>query len=503
MPTQANQQQSHQRKRFAPEGHSLGRIDQDLQSVSVAGAGIALILIALTPPAIYAVDGNSMLVLAESIVRHGTIAVPATLGKVGRGGLHYSIWYPLLSIMALPLVATGDMMARLFHLPPHYTAGIWALMLNALLTAATATVTGLLALRLGASRERALTSALAFAFGTVAMVYSRSFFADPLLALITVSGIYLAVDNGRHSASIILISAMAVLAKPTGVVLGPLLSLHGMKKGGGLFRSVPGIIGTATGLALYMSYNYARFLNVLDFGQPTLFSLRNVPIGLAGLLVSPGRGVFWYCPPVLALVGVKWRALKRCDLDLVIAVAAAYLLLYSLWQAWSGGWSWGPRLLLPALPGLIALGAFPRKGWNKALAILALVGFVTNSPNLVSYYERYYQEATVIGQVSEEMILWNPVYSPIVAIWASAFREVKDAQTADISRLVERAGSRGNERDPQSWRVLRTVALWWWILPALRVSRYVGFGAMTALIVAGVILIVKSFPSGHEPTESD
>src|ERR1019366_8112515 len=107
------------------------------------------------------------------------------MGSIGRGGELYSNLYPLLSILALPLVGTGLALGHLLHLPPHYVAGVFALVLSSMLTAGSVYLTALLALRLGASPRGAVLSSLAFAFGTIAWIYSREFYAEPLLALLT------------------------------------------------------------------------------------------------------------------------------------------------------------------------------------------------------------------------------------------------------------------------------------------------------------------------------
>ena len=153
--------------------------------------GVTLILLAFVPPLIINVDGDSMLAVAESLYEKHTFAVPigTALSMDGRGGQYYSIMYPLISVLAVPSVALGSGVARIFHLPTHYVASIFALSLNAVLTAGTAYFTALIAISLGASPKSSAIAALSFAFGTFAFVYARTFFAEPLLALLTAASI--------------------------------------------------------------------------------------------------------------------------------------------------------------------------------------------------------------------------------------------------------------------------------------------------------------------------
>jgi hypothetical protein len=65
--------------------------------------------------------------------------------------------------------------------------------------------------------------------------------------------------------------------------------------------------GTADLLRLQL----ARFANPFDFGQPETFALRIVPYTIAGLLISPGRGLLWYSPAVIALAAAPGAVFKR------------------------------------------------------------------------------------------------------------------------------------------------------------------------------------------------
>ena len=103
-----------------------------------------------------------------------------------------------------------------------------------------------------------------------------------------------------------------------------------------------------------------------------------------------------------------------------MAVAGAYLAEHSVWTFWAGGWSWGPRLLLPALPGLMALAGLVERRRRWLLVALSVTGLIINSPNLVSFYARYYQEA-LAAKVSARAQLWSFGSAPLFQIWGAAF----------------------------------------------------------------------------------
>jgi len=454
------------------------------------GVGASLAYLAFLAPGIYSIDGNSMLAVAESLVQRHSVAVPAGLGIIGSGGNFYSSWYPLLSFLALPFVAAGAVLAHWFHLPAHFVAAVCALILPALLTACTVALVAVLALQLGSTWRGAWLAAVSYAVGTIALVYARKFLTEPLLAFLTAAGLCLAFgDTRRRILGGSACAGLAVLAKPTGIILGPILSAYLLAKRRPAATSLLPLCGSLVGVGAYGAYNYFRFRSPIAFGQPYDFSIAAVWGGMAGLLASPGRGLIWYCPPiVLAVVGLR-RAVKRWPQEAwaIAAVFFGYLIIYASWRFWGGGWSWGPRFLLPAIPGLAALLGLLEGRWAKALVVLTAVGFLVNAPTLVSFYERYYAEALESG-ISERALLWSPADAPLLHAWGAARRQTRDAKTQDVRAMF--GERRGSAMTIESSRALRVVAVWWWVLPVAGVSRWVGGGVAFILLALGAVLVV-------------
>ncbi len=107
--------------------------------------------------------------------------------------------------------------------------------------------------------------------------------------------------------------------------------------------------------------------------------------GLLRLTVLPNKGLFWYAPlTLLAVPG--FFLLRRRDARLALALAAsaaALLFASSAWWAWDGQAGWGPRLVLPSLPCLVALAgvasAFGGRAWRITGVIAALAGAGVNA----------------------------------------------------------------------------------------------------------------------------
>jgi hypothetical protein len=461
-------------------------------NIVLCGIGICLVYAAFFPAVIYSVDGNSMVAVSESLVTGNGVTVPILrLGAIGRHRLYYSMWYPLLSILASPAVAIGVLVGRYLSLPQHYVAALFALTLSPILTAASALMVGLLGRRLGANTRGAILAALGFAFGTIVLVYSRLFFADPLLALLTVAGIYFALGGASRAATAA--ALLAVLAKPTGIVLGPCLGGYLLCKRRPMGKWIAPLCGTATGLLIYCVYNWIRFANPWNFGQPGHFSLSGASIALAGLLMCPGTGFLWYCPAAISVVAVPGASFRRWESALVVAVSGAYLAEHALWGYWEEPWSWGPRLLLPAVPGLMALTALLERRRRWLLIALTIAGFIVNAPTLISFYERYYQEAQAM-HISAAARAWNPCYAPALRVWGAAWRETADAyRNADrVGAFVHQAGTAPLATSIKSSRTLKIVNLWWWMLPAVGIPRVAGVAVSSVLLIVGLWLIGRA-----------
>lgn len=454
--------------------------------------GVALIYFAFLKPGIWGFDGQEMLQTSISLVlKHNFILSPG-MGVLGREGQYYPLRYPLLPIVAMPFVAVGLGLSSLLHLPSAYVAGVCALVLSVLLTVGTAVLVALIALRLGSPLKGAFIAALSFAFGTIALVYSREFFSEPLLALLTAGSLYWVVGQSqRELIGASFLAGLAITAKPSAIILGPLLSLYVWVKYRSLKLAVLPCIGTAIGVILFMAYNYMRFGSFTSAGKD-IWTLEGVLPRFFGLLFGfgPGGGLLWYCLPViLALVGFQKavKASKGLEALLLVAVFAGYLFLHSFVDF--SGWSWGPRFLFPALPGLFALAAIAVKSieWRKTLVTLTILGFIVNSPSLISYYQAYYAEATDQNIRQESLVLWaSPLKSPLAQSWGAAYRQVENASQNDVREVIRQAGAPPKAGEFASAELLKIVAVWWWMLPIIGIPVWIGFLMAMGMVGVGI-----------------
>ncbi|HKP54874.1 MAG TPA: hypothetical protein VJ183_19740 [Chloroflexia bacterium] len=340
----------------------------------------------------YSTDEETMLAVSRSLVERGTWAINPGDGWVhveGADGRHYSVFGPGQSLAAVPWVAVGLTVGSFF---PKDQAGFPLRLIlasyNALIAAG---ICGLLAaagMALGYARRASLLLGGTLAFATFLWPHSRTFFAEPVVALCFFASFYLiirvyhATPGSRTRANtLMLLSGVlfsaALYAKVQYAIALPTFLLYlaikdrKLRMANGDFHPQrtpkPKIAiwlgGLAVGLVPLFIYNWAIFGNPLQTGYGSdTGSLFKTPLyeGVFGLLLSPGKGLVWYALPVLlALVGFsRFTRKHNAEAVLVLTLSVTLVSFFGMFHLWWGGGSWGPRFLIPLLP-FVLLPALP------------------------------------------------------------------------------------------------------------------------------------------------
>ena len=238
--------------------------------------------------------------------------------------------------------------------------------LSASVLAALATVVMYIVLRREGKRW-SFVLALAFALGTNTwMISSQALWqhgtGELLIALALLLGISPA--SRRNAAALGAVCVLIAANRPPDALLAGAIALHSMWT---RRRTVPWLLaGGMVLLAPLLIYNlavagsvaggYGKVAvpggNVLSLFQNSAWK------GIAGLLVSPTRGLLVFSPFLIFVPLGLWARLRNPTtrgLALALSVAVmCQLLLYSLTD-WRGGTSWGPRYLTDILPVLVWL----------------------------------------------------------------------------------------------------------------------------------------------------
>jgi hypothetical protein len=122
------------------------------------------------------------------------------------------------------------------------------------------------------------------------------------------------------------------------------------------------------GVAALLAHNALLFGGPFQFGYPAAaegakrLNSFDTPLlkGLYGFLLSPGKSVFIFAPPLLlALAGLRrlWK-IERGAATVAVCLPLLYLFFYARYTQWEGGHCVGPRYMVPSIV-LVCLGLGP------------------------------------------------------------------------------------------------------------------------------------------------
>jgi 4-amino-4-deoxy-L-arabinose transferase-like glycosyltransferase len=296
-------------------------------------------------------DGSRMLRVTAYILDHGHLA------RGYQGSSYYGIGF---SLLALPTLE----MQRTFADPSGLTIVTLA---NMVVLAATAGIVVRICRVLGYWLAPSVLAALAFSTLTMAATYSSTMLSEPGVAFGTTLAVLgllrwrhgtphgpLLAGLGAGCAALFRSDSVLLVVLPVGIAALVMVPKSMLWRRSSLSLFLLPLFSVGVWILWYNDFVSGGPLN---FGYPddeSSFSWW----GLYRLLLSPGKGFFWYNPILLAsLVGLLmlWRR-DRAVSTLIVALCLARVAFYAGPAEMHGGLpSFGPRYLLP----LCALLAVP------------------------------------------------------------------------------------------------------------------------------------------------
>ena len=390
------------------------------------GVGLFLVFLAL-----YALtsSGNAFRVpdefevyfQAEHLADAGDISVPQTLvikdatgpiffGEFGLNGRPYAPYGPGVAFLIFPFHLAGRGLAALAGIPRGPLPGgvAWEFLVGGITAlgmafAAAMAVAGChrACRALGAPPRRAIELAIILGAATILWPYGTTLYCEAWLAAAFVWAAALLVEArarpGGSLARVVVASlllAIAIVTKPTAIVIAPaflvavLVDRHAAFKAR-VATAAALTVGMALGGGIQVAWNLERFGHVLDFGYnlagmiPVLparsFVAGRIPEGLVVQLLTPGKSLFLWAPATLLstlALGACWRRDRALAAGLIAATGTA-LVFYAAYLFPDGGYSHGPRHLVPLVPLLMLPLAVPGiEVSRRALYGCAAIGVV-------------------------------------------------------------------------------------------------------------------------------
>ncbi|NQU06963.1 MAG: hypothetical protein HQ583_00265, partial [Candidatus Abyssubacteria bacterium] len=323
----------------------------------------------------YSMDEMARYGLTKTIVVEGDLSITSPEGE------SFPIPYPLLqSVLAVPLYALGEFLAGDAVAAVREQRGrFFVSLFNPIVTALSCVVFFRLSLLLLNRRSLSLILTLVFGLCTITLPYSRMFLSEPLTGLLLLCAALSALSSTRErpwgGIASGLFLGLAAMNNYVALAAMGIFFVFFMCQSGGLkdalrIRALMDIrlwgllLFGAAAVAEGLWYNQVRFgsyfhsaYNYFDIPPNTVYpegmDLFSYPIlaGIYGFLLSPMRSVFLYSPPLIGALFLWPRFFREKGRTAIflLSIPLLFLLVYSKWFGWHGGYAWGPRYLVPVV----------------------------------------------------------------------------------------------------------------------------------------------------------
>jgi len=387
-------------------------------------------------------DEKAILATSASMVQFGRFDMNAAessdwlllplsrLGTFGADGALYAKKGITPALVMSPVIAIGRLL-------PWLSIRATGLLFNALVTAFTAVLIYRFGRRLGYKPGTTLATGLIYGLCTLAFVYTKTAFGEPVVGLLLSGALFAAYDAGvripeygvAHEKStnisgfnrtiqrlipiialirtnrisgesgtpstylslpipgLLICGTLLILcvgANTVYIVFIPIIALYLLPALKLNIRAWLSFIAPIfIGGLLLLIFNYIRFGSFFSTGYN--FALGEGfthPFwrGVYGLTIGAQRGIFWYSP-ILLLCIPGWLMFRKRASSLAwtgLLLIVSQILVFAAWWSWHGGIVWGPRFLLPALP-IAVLFLLPLIESRKTPILAAVFGLSTLS----------------------------------------------------------------------------------------------------------------------------
>ena len=359
----------------------------------------------------------------------GTFFEPWAYWMIRPNDAHLASLYPVVApVLVAPLYLPAVVYLSARGWEPwrvEWTAAVMEKLSASLLAALTVLVVYRL-LRRDAERW-GLVLAVAFAFGTTTWtISSQALWQHGAGALLVALALLLVTSPstmtpGRGAALGALCVVMAANRPPDALIAGA-IALYAVW----MARRAAGwlLAGAIVPLALVLTYNlgvtgsWAGGYGTVD--APGFFA-HPLWAGLAGLLVSPTRGLLVFSPFLLFVPLGLARRLRAADTRLLaallLAAVVAQLVLYAK-ADWRAGTSWGPRWLtdvLPILMWVLAPAPFLLRPSARILLMVTIAASIVIQAIGAFWYAGVRDQALYAGGEGSMRGVWRWDNAPFVA----------------------------------------------------------------------------------------
>lgn len=486
---------------------------------------LAIYLLTASPNNIYNTDAGELRVeVARSIVERLDFNVPEGRGIKGIDGRDYS-WVGIGSaLLAVPFYIAGNF----FGGQPDIAVSV----INQILGSATAVIVFLFAFSLGYSKKASLLTAFFYGLGTFAWPMAKQPFDHPAETFFVLLFVYLMYRYiTTTKIPYLLISALAfglafitrqtsVLAIPPVFIMAAIYysKRHNLNT---VFRLLTKDVALFTltflpFVILIFWYNYYRFGSIFETGYQLIatrtgldfFSGTSLLTGLAGFLISPGKGFYYYSPvAVLFFFSVKHFAKKHIELFICFSlIVVSYLIFLSKNIFWHGDWAWGPRYIFILTPFFVIplAGLLNSEVWMKKIALkvcifaIFVISLIVQIAAVSVDFQKYflnlqlYEKVKFVTAYGEGI---QPIVEPPPETYFDCKRSPILAQFRFIHEIAKNIRNYKYSEPPENANIhekimadpLLNVFDFWWLYVYFIKGNYYGFVAAFILFACAIV----------------
>jgi hypothetical protein len=369
--------------------------------------------------------------LLSAMVDYGTLNIDdfqnnyqnKTIDEAEWNGHYYSAKAPGASFLGIPVYWSLRNLTPLKASKPMVWLDMYIVrvMTTTLLFALLGVIMYSLAQFCGAVPRQAFLMVVAYGFGSIALLHatlfsghqiaaSLGFFSFALLVRSSSNDQTTKIENWCYGFGTGLLAGLAVITDYTAIVIAICLSVYvitlrlnvRLKTGFIIGGCVCVIILAAYNMACFghpFSFSYAHLVHE-EFREGVVHGILGVALpkigAMVALLLSPSRGIFFIMPVLLlSFWGIAYmivRQQRQREVILISVIVIVSFLFIAGFYGWHGGWTFGPRYLVPMLPFMAFPIAFlswrPYLFWLLFIPSCAQVGLsvigVPHVPDLIA-----------------------------------------------------------------------------------------------------------------------
>ncbi len=200
--------------------------------------------------------------------------------------------------------------------------------------------------------RRSWITVLVLGLGTLWWPYTKVDFTEPLVATV-IFGAFLLLRADRPFLGM-LAAGVGWTLRPEAILFAGLLGLWHLMRTRRLDQVALMGLGLIPAAAVNLYANWIRWGSWSSSGYAGGYSQAGFDYpalaGFFGLIFSPGKGLFWFSPPLLLGV-LGWNRMRnreatRSDAWFFAALFGLSVALYSRWWDWGSDDAWGVRFLI-------------------------------------------------------------------------------------------------------------------------------------------------------------